>query len=119
MKKVNGIYYMITLILNRSKKRKFRSTKRIITSVIPSITNRLNIGDIPQRVIIQLIKNLKLKSSRGICIEIYIQDKSAYHGFKLVQIGKKFNHVERFTSPSKLDLTLINNGILPKNDILK
>lgn len=103
---------MIVLILNRSRKKKFRSTKRIISSVLPSITNRLNIGDIPQRVIIQLIKDLKMKAGRGISIEIYIQDKTAYHGFKLVQIGKKMNHVDIFTSPSKFDLTLLNNGLL-------
>lgn len=110
---------MLILVLNRSRKRKFRSTKRVITSVLPSITNRLNIGDVPQRVIIQLIKDLKVFSGRGISIEVYIQDKSAYHGFKLVQIGKKTPQVEIFTMPSNFDLTLVNNGLLNKNLLLK
>lgn len=110
---------MRILVLNRSRKRKFRSTKRIITSVIPSITNRLNIGDIPQRVIIQLIKDLRLISGRGTSIEIYIEDKSAYHGFKLFQIGKKMSHVEIFTSPSKFDITLFNNNLIHYENILK
>ena len=119
MRRINGKFYMRILVLNRSRKRKFRSTKRIITSVIPSITNRLNIGDIPQRVIIQLIKDLRLLSGRGVSIEVYIEDKSAYHGFKLFQIGKKMNHVEIFTTPSKLDLTLFNNNLITKENILR
>lgn len=105
---------MIVLILNRSRKKSFRGSKRIISSVLPSITNRLNIGDIPQRIIIQLIKDLKNKVNRGTSIEVYIQDKSSYHGFKLVQIGKVNKKVELFTIPSKLDLTLINEGIIKK-----
>lgn len=106
---------MIILVLNRSRKKSFRSSKRIISSVFPSITNRLNIGDIPQRIIIQLIKDLKLKANRGTSIEIYVQDKTGYHGFKLIQIGKVKSHVDLFTIPSKFDMTLINEGLMKKN----
>ncbi|HCJ8469709.1 TPA: hypothetical protein NV714_003517 [Escherichia coli] len=105
---------MIVLVLNRSRKKSFRSSKRIISSVLPSITNRLNIGDIPQRIIIDLIKDLRNKVNRGTSIEVYIQDKSGYHGFKLVQIGKTKKQSELFTIPSKIDLTLINEGIIKK-----
>lgn len=105
---------MLILILNRSRKKSFRNSKRMISSVLPSITNRLNIGNLPKRIAFQLIKDLKKKVNRGTSIEFYIEDKSAYHGFKLIQIGKVNKKVELFTIPSKLDLFLINEGILKK-----
>jgi hypothetical protein len=79
---------MIILIYNRSRKKRFRSTKRIISSVLPSISNRLNIGSIPKRVIEELILDLKKFSGRGTAIEIYIENKDGYHGFELCTIGK-------------------------------
>lgn len=110
----SGKNYMIILILNRSRKKSFRSTKRMISAVIPSITNRLNMGDVPKRIAMEMIKNLKMKVNRGTSIEVYIQDKSGYHGFKLIQIGKVKSHVEEFTCPSKLDIYLMAEGILKK-----
>lgn len=79
---------MIILIYNRSRKKRFRSTKRIISSVLPSISNRLNIGSIPKRVIESLILDLKKISGRGTAIEIYIENKDGYNGFELCTIGK-------------------------------
>lgn len=79
---------MIILIYNRSRKKRFRSTKRVISSVLPSISNRLNIGNIPKRVIEELILDLKKFSGRGTAIEIYIENKDGYHGFEICMIGK-------------------------------
>lgn len=87
---------MRVLVLNKSRKKRFRSTKRIVSAVLPSITNRLNIGDVPKRVILELITQLKLKSGKGTSIEIYIENKSGYHGFEVVFIGKRNYNSEIF-----------------------
>lgn len=87
---------MRVLIFNKSRKKRFRKSKRIISSVIPSISNRLNIGDVPQRVINELIAQLKSISGKGTAVEIYIENKSGYHGFEIVFIGKRNRNTEIF-----------------------
>lgn len=103
---------MLILILNNSRKKSFRQTKRIISSVLPTITNRLNVGNIPKRIIIDLIKNLKSKTNRGTSIQVFIEESSGYHGFKLVQIGKLKKHLDLFEIETKIDKELISNNIL-------
>ena len=85
---------MNIIILNLSKKKSFRQTKRMISMVVPPITNRVNIGDLPKRVIIRLIKNLKEKVNRGTNIKIFIESKEGFRGFKCFEIGKKSNDFE-------------------------
>ena len=103
---------MLILILNNSRKKSFRQTTRIISSVLPTITNRLNVGNIPKRIIIDLIKNLKSKTNRGTSIQVFIEESSGYHGFKLVQIGKLKKHLDLFEIETKIDKELISNNIL-------
>lgn len=99
-----GKKFMKVLIYNRSRKKRFRSTKRIISSVLPSISNRLNIGNVPKRVIEQLILQLKMVSGRGTAIEIYIENSDGYHGFEVVFIGKKNSKVDIFEINKKFAL---------------
>lgn len=87
---------MRVLVFNKSRKRRFRSTKRIISSVLPSISNRLNIGDIPKRVLEKMILNLKSVAGKGTAIEIFIENKDGYHGFEVYFIGKVNSKVDVF-----------------------
>lgn len=80
---------MNIIIINYSRKKSFRKTKRVVSSVLPSITNRVNFGNIPKRVIIKLIKDLKSLVSKGVIIKVFIESKEGYRGFKCIEIGKK------------------------------
>lgn len=104
---------MRILILNNSRKKSFRQTKRIISAILPSINNRVNIGNLPKRIIIQLIKELKKAVNRGTSIQIFIEDSSAYQGFKLIEVGKSKNHLEFFLIPSDLDKDLKHHKLIP------
>lgn len=100
---------MNIIILNLSKKKSFRQTKRMISMVLPSITNRLNIGDLPSRVIIKLIKDLKSKVNRGTNIKIFVESKEGFRGFKCFEIGKKnFEFEFWINSKSFLDKDILN-----------
>jgi hypothetical protein len=103
---------MLIIILNNSRKKSFRQTKRIISAVLPSINNRLSIGNLPKRIILDLIKNIKEKANRGTSIQIFIEESTGYHGFKLVQIGKLKKHLDLFEIETKLDKELIFNKII-------
>ncbi len=93
---------MNVLIFNKSRKKSFRQTKRLISAVLPQISNRLNIGDIPKRVILKMIEDLRKIVNRGTCIEIYIEDRSGYMGFRLINIGK-IKGINFFSIPQKND----------------
>lgn len=103
---------MKILILNNSRKKSFRQTKRIISAILPAINNRLNIGDLPKRIIIQLLKELKGMVNRGTSIQIFIEDASGYQGFKLVEIGKIKIHLEFFKIACGLDKDLKYHKII-------
>lgn len=81
--------YMNVLIYNKSRKKSFRKSKRIISSVLPQISNRVNIGNIPKRIAIKLVEDLRKSVNRGTKIEVYIEDLDGYMGFKMFAIGKK------------------------------
>ena len=80
---------MNVLIYNKSRKKSFRKSKRIISSVLPQISNRVNIGNIPKRIAIKLVEDLRKSVNRGTEIEFYIEDLDGYMGFKMIPIGKK------------------------------
>lgn len=42
---------MKIIVYNNSRKKRFRTTKRIVSSLLPSVNPRLNIGRLPRRVI--------------------------------------------------------------------
>lgn len=92
---------MKIIVYNNSRKKRFRTTKRIVSSLLPSVNPRLNIGRLPRRVIEQLICDLKKHSGRGCYIEIYIENNNGYHGFEIVNIGKKSPNLELFSINSK------------------
>lgn len=64
-------------------------------------------------MMIQLIINLRACVNKGTSIEVYIEDDSAYHGFKLVQIGTKKASIDLFTMPAQIDRDLIFNKLIP------
>lgn len=109
---------MIIIILNSSKKKSFRRTKRIIAEVVQPISNRISIGDIPKRVIISLCKNLKNNVTKGTSIQIFIESKNiGFRGFKGLQIGTQKNNIEEFIlSKSLIDKDLIYHKIIDKNN---
>lgn len=111
---------MIVIVHNKSRKRRLKTTKRILSSIIFPIAERIHIGDIPSRSIIDLIKKLKENSGSGVNINFFIASKEGYHGFKLVQIGKneeKFKILE--LQSCKIDDMLIKEKIIKKHPNLK
>ncbi|MBC7473939.1 MAG: hypothetical protein H7263_06575 [Candidatus Sericytochromatia bacterium] len=108
---------MIIIIINSSKKKAFRRSKRIIASVLQPISNRISLGDIPKRVLIELCKNLKISVTKGTSIQIFFESKNiGFRGFKCIQIGSIKTHLEEFTtSKSLIDLDLISNKLIINN----
>ncbi len=104
---------MNVIIINSSKKKAFRKSKRIISAVIPSVTNRVSLADIPKRILIELIKNLKLATTRGTSIQIFFESKNlGFRGFKCIQVGVEKNNLAEFVnSKSLIDKDLIINKI--------
>lgn len=87
---------MIVVIKNKSKEKCFAKSKRIISSILPQIDIRLNIGDIPERILIQLIKDLRKTASRGTKIKIFIKKDGGFSGFYLYEIGKKDKYLHNY-----------------------
>ena len=106
---------MIIVVYNKSRKRRLKKTKRILSSVLFPINQRLHIGNIPSRTIIDLIKKIKLISGQGLNVKIFIESKEGYNGFKLIQIGKQEEQYEYLElSNSKIDEKLIKDKIIKK-----
>jgi hypothetical protein len=108
---------VLVVVINNSRKKSFRKSKRIVSSVLPAITIRINLGDAPQRVILQLLKNLRESASRATRLSIFIQDKGSYHGWKCVEIGKPSPALADFKfSGGTLDEVLKFHKLLPLLD---
>lgn len=107
---------MIVIIMNSSKRKSFRRSKRIIAAVVQPISNRIAIGDIPKRVLIELIKNLKMSVTKGTSVQVFVESRNiGFRGFKCVQIGFPKANLEEFMEASSLiDTDLILNKIIPK-----
>ena len=104
---------MRVVVVNLSKKKSFRKSKRIVSAVLPSITIRVNLGDVPRRVLLVLLKNLKSSASRGTQLKVFFEDNQGYHGFKCVEIGPRGVQVEPFVlARSSLDPELSMAGWL-------
>lgn len=94
---------MNIIIINSSKKKSFRSSKRIIGMVLQLITNRVAIGDIPKRVFIKLLLDLKKNTTRGTSIQVFFEAKNiGFRGFKCIQIGVRRKNLEEFMFSSSL-----------------
>lgn len=100
--------------MNSSKKKAFRRTKRIIAAVIQSVSNRISIGDVPKRILIELLKKLKMSVTKGTSIQIFIESKNiGFRGYKCIQIGSIKKNLEDFTeTKSLIDKDLHLNGII-------
>lgn len=109
---------MYVIIINSSKKKSFRSSKRIIAMVLQPITNRTAIGDIPKRILIDLIKNLRKNTTRGTSIQVFFEAKNiGFRGFKCVQIGVQKKNLEEFIlCNSLIDTDLTSAGFIGKNN---
>lgn len=87
---------MIVIVHNKSRKKSFRTTKRIISTVLPAIDIRINLGDIPERVLNTLIEELRKTVNRGTNIKIFIKKHNGFSGFKMIEIGKKDKYLHNF-----------------------
>ena len=72
------------MVVNRSRKKAFRRTKRMVTAVLPSISNRVNIGNLPKRVLLELVKNLRHGTTKGVCIQLFFDERQGFRGFKCI-----------------------------------
>ncbi len=105
---------MLVIIYNKSRKRRLRTSRRILSSILFPINDRLHIGNIPSRTVIELIKKLKEKAGKGTNIKFFIESKEGYHGFKMIAIGKKEEKFDIFEdSNSNIDKKLIKEKIIP------
>ena len=108
--------------MNRSRKKAFRRTKRMVSAVLPSISNRVNIGDLPKRVLVELIKNMRHGTTKGVSIQLFFEEKEGFRGFKCIEFGTKMRHLEDFVNTdSDFDLDLQAKGLFgtPKRDGLR
>jgi hypothetical protein len=106
---------VLVIVVNLSRKKAYRASKRVVAAVLPQITIRLNIGSVPQRVLIQLVKALRESANRGTCLKIFFEDRLGYHGVKCLEIGKTGNWLKRFVyCESSIDERLRLEGLLPK-----
>ena len=87
---------MIIIILNKSKKKSFRTSRRIINKVLPRVDLRLNVGNIPLRVLVKLVDDLKKTTTKGTSIKIFVENKNGYHKMNIIQIGTKHSYLEIF-----------------------
>lgn len=92
---------MFVVILNKSKGKTFRKTKRIISIVLPKVDLRMNMGEIPLRVLKELIMELKQHARRATNIKIFVKTKSGFSGCTLIEIGKKEKFLENFSKSNK------------------
>lgn len=109
---------MIVIIINSSKKKSFRSSKRLIAMTVQPISNRVAIGDLPKRVLIELLKNLRANTTKGTSIQVFIEAKNiGFRGFKCIQIGFYKKNLEEFMfANSLIDIDLKNAKFIPKVD---
>lgn len=107
---------MIVVVINSSKKKSFRSSKRLIAMVVQPISNRISIGDLPKRVFIEMIKNLRASATKGTSIQVFFEAKNiGFRGFKCVQIGFYKKNLEEFMfANSLIDIDLKNAKFIPK-----
>ncbi len=105
---------MLIVVVNKSRKRKFLQTKKLFSSVLFPVTKRIHVGDLPVRVIIQLIKDTKKISSRGMNVKFFIESKKiGYMGFKCIEVGKKESYYDRVVNAvSRIDKKLIKEKII-------
>ena len=111
---------MITIVMNRSRKKAFRRTKRMVSAVLPSISNRMNIGDLPRRVLLELIKNLRHGTTKAVSIQLFFEEKEGFRGFKCIEFGTKRSGLQDFVQvDSRFDLDLMAKGLLrpPKMEV--
>ena len=110
---------MIVVVHNQSTRRAFRRTKRIITAVLPAVGIRLNLGDVPKRVMLALTGKLRDATTKGTCVKMFVADSSAYRGFKCIEFGTKAPVLAEFTySRSKFDIDLIAKGLISRDHLL-
>lgn len=95
---------MLVVVVNSSRKKSFRRSKRIVSAVLPSVTIRVNLGHLPKRVLLQLIENLKQSATRGTNLKLFFEDKTGFFGLKCVEIGPRSVAIEPFVlAASSLD----------------
>ncbi|TKW75092.1 MAG: hypothetical protein DI543_23230 [Bradyrhizobium icense] len=101
-------------VINYSKKKSFRSSKRIVTRVLPSVTNRVNIGCLPKRVLLKLIRNLRNNVTKGTSVKVFFEAKGVgYRGYKCIEIGRKTEHLAPFAfSISRIDDDLKRENLI-------
>lgn len=104
----------VVVVVNLSKKKTFRKSKRIVSAVLPQVSKRVNLGDIPVRVLLELIRKLKEAASRGTKVKIFYEAKQGYVGMKCVEVGSPSNSLEPFVMcDSNLDPQLRMAGWIP------
>lgn len=88
---------MEVIVINKSKKKSFIKTKRIINTLLPQVDLRINIGDLPLRVFEKMVEELRKSVNRGTEIKVFIKENGGFCGYKLIEIGKKRKNLKNFT----------------------
>ncbi len=105
---------MLIIVVNKSRKRRFLTSKRILSSILFPVEQRVHIGNVPSRTIADLIKKLKSISGNGMNIKMFVESNEGYHGFKMISIGKKESKYDIFErSFSRIDEKLVEAGLIP------
>lgn len=111
---------MLVVVVNLSRRKAYRTSKRIISAVLPQITIRLNLGRVPKRVLLELVSKLRNSASRGSCVKIFFEDTKAHHGMKCLEVGKTAAWLNKFIyCESSIDAELALRGWLAKLPLIK
>ena len=105
---------MLVTVINLSRKKSFRTSKRIVSIVLPQVSKRVNLGYVPRRVVLELVRNLRKSATRFTCVKLFFADSRGYHGMKCLEIGKPAPWLQSFVyCESSLDSELKMEGWLP------
>jgi hypothetical protein len=75
------------ILINRSKKKRFKNSRRLAGALLYPLTKRVHIGNLPKRVLRQLIISLKEKAGRGTSVQVFYANKDGFMGYKCIEIG--------------------------------
>ena len=86
---------MNIIVFDNSGGKSWKHSRRLFSSLLPTLTDRIFVGRLSKRVIESMIYDLKGKISRRSEILLLISNKSGYHGWEGYYYGRK-DHMFRY-----------------------
>lgn len=99
---------MNIVVFDNSKGKSYRKTRRHFSKLLVRLTDRQFVGNLPSRIIEQLLKNVRHMVSKNSDVLILVADKDGFHGWKGYHYGKtdsklKYVNFSNITSLKQFD----------------